>query len=94
MPGVCLYSRLRGRSGGSDRQQKSSSPQIIALVDGRFNFIVREEATPRLATAKDQKNPSDQHDPQFCSHGNQTLPPGHTFCRDAKLKRIPSRGSR
>ncbi|KAI4799037.1 hypothetical protein KUCAC02_019284 [Chaenocephalus aceratus] len=72
------------------RQERSPSPHIIAPGEGPFNFIVGEEATPRFAPAEDQ-TPSDQHDPQLCSHGNQTLPPGHTFCRDAKLRRIPSR---
>ncbi len=75
-------------------QQRSPSPQIIAPGDGPFNFIVAEEATPRFATAKGSNTPSDQRDPQFCSHGNQTLPPGHALCRDAKLKRIPSRDDR
>ena len=72
------------------RQERSPSPHIIAPGEGPFNFIVGEEATPRFAPAEDQ-TPSDQHDPQLCSHGNQTLPPGHTFCRDAKLRRIPIR---
>lgn len=90
---------LRGRSCGSIRTgcgawkgeappRRSSYKTMVLLTSLLQKEKKRRPALPRL---KDQTPSSDRHDPQFCSHGNQTLPPGHTFCRDAKLKHIPSR---
>lgn len=75
-----LYSGLRGRSRRSGRREappRRSLHSSMVLLTSLLEQKQRPEGS---------NTPSDLHDPHFCSHGNQSQPPGHTFCRDPKLK--------
>lgn len=75
-----LCSGLRGRSRRSGRREappRRSLHSSMVLLTSLLEQKQRPEGS---------NTPSDLHDPHFCSHGNQSQPPGHTFCRDPKLK--------